>query len=885
MRRTVPESAPRDSATPDAGSGLDDIGTRAALPPASPLPPSARGLDAVARSTKSLRLLLALPAAIAASAPALAADGAGAASEPIPEIVVVGTTPLPGADIDRRYIAAPLQTATAEDIDRNHVLDLTAFMNRSLGSVYVNDVQNNPLQPDINYRGYAASPLLGTPQGVSVYLDGMRLNQPFGDVVSWDLVPLAAISSLTLMPGSNPLFGLNTLGGALALRTKDGFSAPGYALELNYGSNDRRQLEVEAGGHANSGLYWYATANRLEDDGWRDSSPTDASQLFAKVGWRNDATDIALTGAAASTDLTGNGLQDQQFLAHDYASVYTKPDDTDNDASLFNLVATHRFNDRVTFSANAYYRRVDTDTLNGDINDDSLGENLYQPTPAEQAALTAAGYTGFPTSGETQANTPFPYWRCIANILLNTEPNEKCNGLHNETHTRQHESGLSAQATFASELGTHVNRFTGGIALLESMASFTQTSRFGYLTRDRSITTVDGPGAFADGTQDSENAFDARVDLTGKAETHSVYLTDTVELARTVQLTLSGRYDRTTIDNTDHLTPDESDPGSLTGEHEFSRFNPAVGVTVSPNDRLTAYVGYNEGSRAPSAIELGCADPDNPCRLPNAMAGDPPLDQVVTHTFEAGLRGVEADGLAWRFGLFRADNHDDILFVANDVSGFGYFKNFGKTRRQGVEVALQTTLGAFDFGGNYTFLEATYRSAEQVAGAGNSSNDSGPGFEGLIDVEPGDRIPLVPRSVFKAFAEWRVGSRVSVHGDLLLVGGSFARGNENNAHEPDGIYYSGSGETSGYTVLNAGVEIRPTAALTLFAQVDNLLDREYYTAAQLGATGFNSLGNFVARPFAGPIVDGERPLLGSTFYAPGAPRAFWLGVRYAFGAR
>src|SRR5262249_38790280 len=156
----------------------------------------------------------------------------------------------------------------------------------------------------------------------------------------------------------------------------------------------------------------------------------------------------------------------------------------------------HRFNERVTLSANAYHRRIDSDTLNGDINDDSLGENLYQPTPAEQAALATAGYTGFPTSGETQANTPFPFWRCIANALLNTEPNEKCNGLHNVTHTRQHESGLSAQATFASDLGNHANRFTAGIAYLESTASFAQTSQFGYLTPDRAITPVDGPGAF-----------------------------------------------------------------------------------------------------------------------------------------------------------------------------------------------------------------------------------------------------------------------------------------------------------------------------------------------------------------------------------------------------
>ncbi len=246
---------------------------------------------------------------------------------------------------------APVQTAHAADVSRTHSLDVTDYMKRSFGSVYVNDVQDNPLQPDINYRGYTASPLLGTAQGMSVYLDGMRLNQPFGDVVSWDLIPKQAISTLTLMPGSNPVFGLNTLGGALSLRTKDGFSDPGYSIGLNYGSDSRRQIELEAGGHADSGLYWYGTANKLKDDGWRDASPTDATQAFAKLGWRDANTDIALNGAYANTDLTGNGLQDQQFLQKDYASVYTVPDNTRNKAGLLNLVATHKVGDALTLSA------------------------------------------------------------------------------------------------------------------------------------------------------------------------------------------------------------------------------------------------------------------------------------------------------------------------------------------------------------------------------------------------------------------------------------------------------------------------------------------------------------------------------------------------------
>jgi outer membrane receptor protein involved in Fe transport len=811
-----------------------------------------------------------------------AADDDSRSEGPLATVIVIGTTPLPGAEVDRADIAAPVQTASSQDIDRAHALDLTNFMNRTLGSVYVNDVQNNPLQPDINYRGYTASPLLGTPQGMSVYMDGVRLNQPFGDVVSWDLIPRAAISTMTLMPGSNPVFGLNTLGGALSVRTKDGFSDPGYSVELNHGSNDRRQVTVQGGGHTDSGLYWYGTANNLKEDGWRDDSPTDASQAFAKVGWRSDVTDIALSGAYADTDLNGNGLQDLQFLQSDYDSVYTKPDNTKNKAYLFNLTGSQKLSDTVTLSANAYYRNIRTNTFNGDLNDDSLGESLYQPSAGERAVLTAAGYSGFPTSGETQDNTPFPQWRCIANILTNEEPNEKCNGLVNRGATQQHETGISLQATFTSLLVGRENHFTVGGGFTDTRAHFTQSTQFGYLTPDRGVATVEGPGAFADGSQDSENAFDARVDLTGETKTRSLYFTDTWDVAPIVHLTLSGRYDRSDIGNSDALTPGGG-PGSLDSRQHFDRFNPAVGVTVTPSDALTAYLGYNEGNRAPSAIELGCADPENPCKLPNAMAGDPPLDQVVTRTVEAGLRGRLRNDLAWNIGAFRAESRDDIMFVADDTSGFGFFQNFGKTRRQGVEAGVNARLARFDLGASYTFLDARYRSDEEVLGEGNSTNEEGPGFEGTIDVHSGDRIPLTPRHIFKAFAAWHIVPQLTLNADVITVAGSFSRGNENNEHEPDGVFYIGPGRTGGYTVANLGLDYVPVPALTLFAQVNNLFDRAYYSASQLGSTGFNAAGHIVARPFAGPIVDGERPLLGSSFFAPGAPRSYWVGVRYSFG--
>ena len=810
-----------------------------------------------------------------------AAETGGKTDSTLETVVVIGVTPLAGADLDRDKVAAPVQTATSQGIDRTHALDLTAYMNRSLGSVYVNDIQNNPLQPDINYRGYTASPLLGTPQGLSVYLDGVRLNQPFGDVVSWDLIPRAAISSLTLMPGSNPVFGLNSLGGALSLRTKNGFTDPGNAVQLSYGSNQRRQVELESGGSSGN-WSWYATGNQLKEDGWREFSPSEAKQLFVKLGWRSDATQLSLTAAGADTDLTGNGLQEQQLLASDYASVYTKPDNTKNRSALLNLELTHKFSDALSLAANAYYRNIRTETFNGDINEGSLGQSTYQPNAAERVALAAAGYSGFPLSGESQANTSFPKWRCIANALLNDEPNEKCNGLLNRTRTSQHNLGASAQLTLDNKLADRANRLTVGASLDDSSVHFTQSAQFGYLTPDRGVVGVTGPGAFADGTQNSENAFDSRVDLGGSGRVYSLYFTDTLAVTEALNLTLSGRYDRSEIDNRDALTPGGG-PGSLDGNHSFSRFNPSVGVSFVATKSLSLYASYSQSSRAPSSIELGCADPANPCRLPNAMAGDPPLDQVVTGTWEAGARGTLNDIISWNAGVFSADNRDDILFVADDQAGFGYFRNFGKTRRQGVELGASSHLGQVTLGAHYTLLDATFRSPETLAAAGNSSSDAvAPGFDGNIDIASGNRIPLTPRQILKAYLQWDVARRFSIDADAVYIGSSYARGNENNQHQPDGVHYLGPGSTGGYAVANLGAEFRPIENLKLFVQVNNVLDRQYSSASQLGATGFNATGAFVARPFPTPVIDGERALLQSTYYAPGAPRSYWVGVRYLF---
>ena len=519
--------------------------------------------------------------------------------------------------------------------------------------------------------------------------------------------------------------------------------------------------------------------------------------------------------------------------------------------------------------------------MNGDINENSLDQSVYQPSAADQQALTAAGYTGFPTSGANASNTPFPYWRCIAQALQRDEPAEKCNGLINTADTDQHNYGGAGQVIVTGTRAGVRHQLTAGGAYDGSRVSFQQSTQLGYLNPDRSVTGVD---AYADGetggSVDGE-PYDTRIDLEGNLHTWSVYGTDTLTIGRRWNLTLSGRYNRTGVHNFDRIR--SGMPGSLDADYTFGRFNPAAGITFSPSSGTNLYAGYSEGSRAPTSIELGCADPDQPCKLPNAMAGDPPLEQVVTRTVEAGVRGGTAPNsrTRWAVGIFTAENVNDILFVSSSQSGFGYFKNVGNTRRQGVELSLSSRVERVTYGAGYTYLTATYQSDEVFGGTGNSANETAlagaRGLDGVIEVKPGDRIPMTPAHTLKAFAEIEASSRLSLNLDLIAASGSFARGNENNLHQPDGTYYLGPGATDAYGVLNLGVRYQFGSQLELVGQINNLFDHHYTTAAQLGPTGFTSAGNFIARPL--PPIGGEFPVVYATFYAPGSPITAWVGLR------
>jgi len=802
---------------------------------------------------------------------------------------VVSATPLAGTDLSTDQVAGAVQTVTSADIENSGALDLADAMNRRLNGVYLNEMQANPFQPDINFRGYTASPLLGTPEGISVYLDGVRQNQPFGDVVSWDLIPKNAISEVQLMPGSDPLFGLNTLGGAVSATTKDGVSSPGLDASMTYGASNRKQEQISYGGGKSRSFNYFAAGNLFHESGWRFDSPSDVRQGFIRLGWRTEKTDVAATFSYADNSLIGNGLQDFRLLQQNYSSVYSIPDSTVNRSPSVNIVLRHSFNSAVTFSGNAYYRHIATAGIDANYNTDVLGNNIYQPNATEIATLKAAGYTGYPASGATAANTPFPQWRCIADALVNGDTDERCDGIDINSTEIQNDYGFSGQTTWTTKPAIGHNQFTFGASLDRGSVDYFQNAQYGYVNSSYVVIPVP---AFQDGTATS-NPVDSRVNLHGLTPNWSLYGTDTLTLAKNLNLTVSGRYNRITINNADRLNP-IAGPGSLDGDYVYQRFNPAVGLTWSPMSNLNVYASYTQSSRAPTSIELGCADPANPCALPNALDSDPPLQQVVSNTWEAGVRGKpEAvrfiHNLSWNAGAFRAENTNDILFVSSVVLGTGYFQNFAKTQREGFDADLSGRIGKVDFGLNWTYLEATYQSPAIVDGSANNTSDSAlsgtPGLDGNIYVQPGDRIPLIPKQMGKAFAEYAPIKKLVFDLSEMAISSSYARGNENNAYQSDGLYYLGPGVSPGYAVTNFKAHYDLTKHIQLVVQIDNLFNKEYYTGAQLANTVLTAQGAVQTRPFpeytTGPAA-GNFPVQSVTFFTPGAPRRTWAELRFRF---
>jgi outer membrane receptor protein involved in Fe transport len=652
----------------------------------------------------------------AATAPAAATAALPVASTVLAPVVVIGTTPLLGIGTPLSKVPANVQTIRSSELDRQHRGNLTDYFEKNLPSVDISSAQGNPFQDDINYRGFTASPLLGTPQGLSVFLDGVRINEAFGDVVNWDLIPQAAIDTIQLIPGSNPTYGLNTLGGALSIRTKNGKTNPGGEAEITGGSWGRKTAQIEQGGTLGSNLDYYFSANAGNDNGWADHNSSRMRQAFGKLRYTDADTTLALSAGGADNDLQGTQTIPRSFLGNP-KQAYTYPDQNQNSAAFLNFSGDHYFNDHVELSGNVYYRHYRSTNISSNVNDD------------------------FGTVDDD------------GNIDTLQATNDR-------SVVQTDSYGASLQLTLLGKLAGMENQFVAGMAADLANSSFTQSEQEATFTDSRG--TI-GMGGFA--PQTNAHTRDAN---------YGLYFDDTLSLTKQWSLSLAGRYNwsKAVIGDESGMQP------LLDGNHTFSRFNPAVGINWNPVPGFTAYATYNEGMRSPTAIELACADPTAPCSLPNDFIADPALQPVISKTFEIGARGRLGQASSWSAAAYSTTLSNDIQFVSSNgaASTLGFFQNVGKTRRQGFELAGRSRFGPLSVAASYSYVNATYQSAWTESSASNASADA----DGNINVKSGDRIPGIPANTIKLRLDYTAMPKWNIGGNLTYRGSIFARGDEDN---------------------------------------------------------------------------------------------------------
>jgi outer membrane receptor protein involved in Fe transport len=770
--------------------------------------------------TAALLAIAWVPAGIAAAQGA-AGRPAPAAQEPTPQfeetVEVVGATPIHGLGIARDKVPGNVQTVTAAVLATSGI-QLGEQLAAAFGSVHTNEAQTNPFQPDIQFRGFAASPLLGLPQGVAVYQDGVRMNEPFGDTVNWDLLPTNAIASVTLIPGSNPLFGLNALGGAVSVQTKTGFSHPGHGLSLFGGSFGRRWADVQSAGHTDR-LSYFVTGRVLAEDGWRNFSSSRVRQVFGSVEWRGASTTLGATIAGGLDRLIGNGPAPVQLLEQDRSAIFTHPDETKADAAMFTVRGRHDTGTNVTLDAVAFYRPATIRTFNGDDTDYDECEARRPGLATQPRLLCTEGGDGEPVQDQLGR-------------VVSVDDDDPFDGTNNTSATRTRGWGGGVQATLTRAVGGRPNHFIAGASVDGARSRYQSDTELARLTDDR--------GTVGTGILDE----DAAVRLRTSVRHTGVYVADFFTVAPRLTLMGSARYNHSAVELRDQLGDD------LNGDHSFSRLNPAAGFTYALPRDVTAYASFSIASRVPTPSELSCADPDDPCRLPNAFVADPPLEQVVARTWEGGVRGG-LPALAWNASAFRTANRDDIIFISSGaLTNHGHFANVGDTLRRGLELNASGTGGAVRWAAAYTYLRATFESPLTL-----SSPNHPVGDEGEIAVRPGDSIPSVPRHNLKGSLSVTAG-RATIGVNLASTSSQFLRGDEANLLPPI--------EQATTVNLSASYAVHRRARLA--ARVTNVFNADYATFGLLGE----------ADDVLGDDFDDPR------FVSPGAPRAAWVGVELSF---
>ena len=772
-------------------------------------------------------------AILAAPTPLLAQD------RPVETVTVVAGAPAPGSGIDVDKLPSHIQSLGAANLRAEGSASLTAALEDQMGGVSINDNLDDPFQPDIQYRGFTASPVLGAPEGLAVYQNGVRVNEAFGDSLNWDLIPDMAVNRVTLV-SANPVYGLNALGGAVVIDMKTGFTYQGGELELSGGSWGQRGAAAQYGVHTGElGLY---VAGRLVDqDGWRAFSPDRVRQAYIDLSYHSARATLDLSVAGADNGLSGQSAAPVQELAVSRSLVFTSPQSNTNRLGFVTLNAGYALNDELSLQATAYVRNYRQRVVNGNT--------------TNVTACAAGPYLG----DLCQADGATPLTDDRGAIL----PDISRGGLapigeNDVEHIHSVSQGVSLQVTDAADLGRWRNHLTLGGELDEARTRFSSSAEIGVIN---SALQVERSGLFID-TPEQTPWTATPVSLAASTRHLGLFATDTLNLTPAFALTVSARYNDARIDLADRRGQ------ALSGRNHFSRLNPAIGFSDRLTAAVTAYTGYAEGGRTPTPSEIECANPAAPCLLPSSLSSDPPtLKQVISRTWEAGLRGRfaarpgGAGQVAWAAGLFRTDLDDDIQGVSTSLST-GYFQNIGGTLRQGAELSLTYQSPRLSLNFSYSYVAATYRASFLLNSPQNPHADS----RGDIQVRVGDVLPGVPAHRFKIGGDYQVRPGWVVGADLVYESQQYFRGDESNQMKP----------LPDFAVLNLHGRYDLNARIAVFVNLVNALDARYANFGLLGdPTGIGAPGIPAGASTNGAGVDNR-------FESPAPPISFFAGARIRF---
>ncbi len=701
-------------------------------------------------------------------------------------------SPLEGSGVPIGKFPGAVGRSSASDIERSGIDYVPNAIQQTVPGAILEDAQGNNFQQNLQFRGFDSSPVNGVPQGLAVYQNGVRINEAFGDIVNWDFLPDTAINGITII-GANPVFGLNALGGAVTVQMRDGFNYQGTDLDVRGGSFGRAQGELASG--QRSGTWGaFLSLEDIWDSGWRQFSPANIRRGYADVGAKDDTTEVHLNFTGADNFVGATVAAPVQLLNLNWSNSFTSPQTTVNKLTMVSLNGQVKATPTLTFSGVTYYRWFQQKHIDANLAD---ADGCATPGHPISSALP----------NDTGGRRAIRRARMAAPRLF--DPNAAYGTLD---HTSQNANswGLSGQGVEKARVFGLPNQFLLGASYDHGRVGYASSSDLGTFGPDFVLTPFDPTFLIL-----QPDDFNPR-NLTTQNDYVGIYFSDTIDLTPQLAFTVGGRfnYARLAIEDNTGLDPE------VNGAHVYERFNPMTGLTYQFQNGLTLYGSYAEANRAPTPAELSCSDPTNPCLIESFLTSDPNLQQVVSRTFELGLRGNETywngGKLQWSAGLFHAMNFNDILALAAPETGRGYFQNVGDTLRQGVELGLNYTDQRLMAYANYAFVAATIETDVQLPSPNNPNgvpcNDAPDAT--CSNATAGDRLPGVPEHRFKAGFDYWLTHEWKFGADLLVASNQIFYGDWANNNAP----------LAGYATVNLHSSYDVNKHVQLYGLINNLFE-------------------------------------------------------------